>query len=316
MSLNGTPGTVASGEEMTFTANVTAGYNPTGTVTFKEGGSVLGTSAIDASGSASWTAGCLNPGSHTISATYGGDDFNGWYTKNLAVTVTGSKKCTNTQLTSLTNPSGVGKPIKLEATVTGSGTAAPTGAVTFKEGTVVLGTAQLNRDGQALAVISRPRGDHQITAVYAGDGQSLGSTSAPFTQHVANSDVQATLTADRPAALLGSSVTYTVTARNNGPDTAYATQAGFRLSNSAATVTGTTGPATTTPYPVNYQPSQVAWNLGDLAPGQSKTVTVTVLVTGGSASFTGMAAAGNPVGSNSDTLLTNNTSATTVKVIT
>ena len=62
---------------MTFTATVTAkspgGGIPTGTVTFKDGPSTLGTATLNGSGQAMFTTSTLAAGSHSITASYGGD---------------------------------------------------------------------------------------------------------------------------------------------------------------------------------------------------------------------------------------------------
>ena len=61
------------GAPVTFTATVTAGSPvTTGTVTFRDGATVLATVALNASGQASFTTSALASGSHTISATYNG----------------------------------------------------------------------------------------------------------------------------------------------------------------------------------------------------------------------------------------------------
>jgi hypothetical protein len=60
------------GQAVTFTATVT-GSSPTGTVTFKDGGTVLGTSTLNGSGQAFFTTSSLSVGSHTITAVYSGD---------------------------------------------------------------------------------------------------------------------------------------------------------------------------------------------------------------------------------------------------
>lgn len=64
----------ASGESVTFTATVTASGPVTGTVTFTDGSSVLGTSTVNASGVAVFSTSSLAVGPHTITAVYGGDE--------------------------------------------------------------------------------------------------------------------------------------------------------------------------------------------------------------------------------------------------
>jgi len=66
-----------SGQSVTFTATVTAkspgAGTPTGTVTFKDGSSTLGTGILDGSGQATFTTSALAVGSRSITAFYGGD---------------------------------------------------------------------------------------------------------------------------------------------------------------------------------------------------------------------------------------------------
>ena len=69
------------GQTVTYTATITPGPNvlpsPTGTVTYFEGSSVLGTSSVSTSGGVTTatfiTSGTFSVGSHSITASYGGD---------------------------------------------------------------------------------------------------------------------------------------------------------------------------------------------------------------------------------------------------
>jgi len=67
----------ASGQSVTFTANVVAAVGsvaaPTGMVTFLDGGTVLGTKTLIGSGVASFSTSTLSVGVHAITASYGGD---------------------------------------------------------------------------------------------------------------------------------------------------------------------------------------------------------------------------------------------------
>ncbi|WP_194457828.1 Ig-like domain repeat protein [Bradyrhizobium sp. CCBAU 53421] len=61
------------GQAVTFTATATSqGGTPSGTVTFRDGGSVLGTVTLSGAGVAALTTAALTLGSHTITASYGG----------------------------------------------------------------------------------------------------------------------------------------------------------------------------------------------------------------------------------------------------
>jgi hypothetical protein len=89
---------------------------------------------------------------------------------------------TTTLLSSSANPARAGQTITLTATVL-SGTGSPTGTVTFLAGTSSLGTMTLV-NGSAALPISLPVGSTSLTAVYGGDANFKGSTSATLVQQV------------------------------------------------------------------------------------------------------------------------------------
>ena len=63
-----------SGQLVTFTATVTSsGGTPTGSVTFKDGSSTLGTGKLNSSAKATFSTSTLSVGSHSITAVYGGN---------------------------------------------------------------------------------------------------------------------------------------------------------------------------------------------------------------------------------------------------
>ena len=70
------------GQAVTFTATVSpvapAAGTPSGTVTFKDGTTPLGTGTLNGAGVATFTTSTLAVGHHNITAVYGGDaSFNG-----------------------------------------------------------------------------------------------------------------------------------------------------------------------------------------------------------------------------------------------
>ena len=92
---------------------------------------------------------------------------------------------TSTALTSSLNPSVHGQSITWTATVTTSGSIAPTGTVNFKRGPDGMGTGTLNASGVATFTTSILKtGPYKITAVYKGDASNLSSTSAVLHQGV------------------------------------------------------------------------------------------------------------------------------------
>ncbi len=76
----------AAGQAVAFTATV-AGTNPTGTVTFMDGSSALGTGTLGASGAATFTTSSLSAARHSITAVYGGDPNNTGSTSNAVTEV-------------------------------------------------------------------------------------------------------------------------------------------------------------------------------------------------------------------------------------
>jgi Bacterial Ig-like domain (group 3) len=173
-----------------FTAAVTANSPgsgvPTGTVTFKNGSSTLGTSTLDGTGHATFTTSTLTVAAHSITAVYNGDsNFNISTSSTLTQTV--NKDATTSSVTSSLNPSTRHQSVTFTATVavTAPGTAVPTGSVAFKDGTTTLSTKTLNSSGQAtFSTSSLARGSHSITVVYAGSSNSLTSTSPILVQTV------------------------------------------------------------------------------------------------------------------------------------
>jgi hypothetical protein len=96
---------------------------------------------------------------------------------------------TSTALVSSLNPAAENTPVTLTATVTPiTSSATPTGSVTFKNGSTVLGTVALVKstsgDKAAFTTSKLPVGSLSITADYSGDDHFLPSTSPVLTEVV------------------------------------------------------------------------------------------------------------------------------------
>jgi hypothetical protein len=178
-SLNASP----YGKAVTFTAHVTSSAGVvTGTVKFKDGATTLGTIALSA-GRAKLTTATLAVGSHVITATYSGDaNFNASGPATLTQKVI--KAASSTSVTSSLNPSKHGQTVTFTATAKSSTSGTPTGSVTFKDGTTVLGTKTLTAGKAKLATATLSVGSHSITVVYGGDIHFNGSTSPILVQKV------------------------------------------------------------------------------------------------------------------------------------
>jgi hypothetical protein len=179
------------GQAVTFSATIHAGA--TGSVTFLDGTTILGTGVINAAGVATFTTSTLAIGSHPITANYGGDSGYNAATSAVLTQVVGKIPTVTTIVVSA--PSQL---LHTGVTFTANVTAPSpnaTGTVTFMEGTVIIGTATLSANGgvtvslttnanAAFATTALVTGPHQIVAVYSGDSTFAPSTSAPIPNNV------------------------------------------------------------------------------------------------------------------------------------
>jgi Bacterial Ig-like domain (group 3) len=174
-------------QSVTFTATIPAAAS--GTVTFRDGAVVLGTGAINSAGIAILTTSNLAIGSHTITASYGGNSTYDVATSAPLAEVIG-KIPTAVTLTQSAASQLLHNTVTFAATVTAA-SPTPTGTVTFLEGTTVLGITALDTNGTVVALAKSAgaayatsalaTGSHQIVAVYSGDASFAASTSAPVT---------------------------------------------------------------------------------------------------------------------------------------
>jgi hypothetical protein len=233
-----------SGDNVTFTATVSPSA-ATGSVQFFDGATSLGSVGLSGGGAALMTS-TLSAGSHTITAVYSGDSTYATSTSAaLTQVVTGVVVSTMTALSSSPNPSTFGQSVSLVATVTpASGTITPTGSVTFRDGTTVLGTAALNSSGVAtLGTSSLGVGTHTITAQYGGDSTDSVSSSNAVSQTVNKAGSTTKLTSNRNPASAGQAITFTATV---SPSAATGTVQFFNGSVSLGTAAVTNGKATLT----------------------------------------------------------------------
>src|SRR6266550_2742799 len=154
----------AFGQAVTFTATVKPASGsgiPTGTVTFNDGATALGTGTLSG-GIATFMTSGLGAGAHSITALYGGDaSFGGGASPVLTQTINkaasstsvtssvlmqtiNSTASTSSVVASSNNPSMIGTAVTLTATVTSPVTGPPTGTVTFQDGASMLGTGTLS----------------------------------------------------------------------------------------------------------------------------------------------------------------------------
>ena len=153
------------------------GGTPAGTVTFREGETVLAVVPL-AGGSARYALKTTAPGAHPITATYGGEaDYEG-SSDSLEQVVVQAK--TEATLTSSKNPAPHGSSGTLKATVKavapGGGT--PASTVTFREGETVLAIVPLSSGVATYPLKALSVGTHEISAAYSGNSEYEPSEAA------------------------------------------------------------------------------------------------------------------------------------------
>jgi CSLREA domain-containing protein len=201
-TINGAPVTLTA----TVTVSLPGAGLPTGTVTFKEGAATLGTANLNGSGQASFTTTTLVPGSHSITAEYGGNGNFAGSVSDVLVQVVNQNNNSIVLLTSAPNPSVLTQLVTFTAVVSGGGT----GTITFKEGAVVLGSGPLDGEGKAtFSTQALTPGSHSITAEYAGDTNHLSGVSSPLTQTVNLIETTLTLSSNKNPSEFGQLLTLT-----------------------------------------------------------------------------------------------------------
>jgi adenosine/AMP kinase len=189
-SVTSTPNPSVFGQSVTFTATVLAvapgAGTRTGTVTFFDGATSLGTGAVNASGIATLSTSALAVGAHsTITATYSGDgSFNGSTSSAYVHTV--NKADTTTTVVSSLNPSIISQSVTFTATVAAAapGVGTPTGTVTFTIDGVTVSTPTLSGGVATFTTSSLTPGTHTVAVTYGGDTNFNSSGSSTLNQSV------------------------------------------------------------------------------------------------------------------------------------
>lgn len=267
------------GQKVILTATVTpvasGSTKPSGTVTFMDGNTVLGSVSVNSQETATYTttAFALAVGGDSITASYAGNtDFAASTSTPLSQTV--NEDPTKTTVTSSASTAVVGQSVTLTATVaaTAPGSGTPTGTVTFFDGMTNLGPGTLNGSGKATLTLSNlPLGADSITVSYGGDGNYQAGSSPTFTETINQAATKTVVTSSSKPSVYGQSVTFTATVTITKPGSGTPT----------GTVTFMDGSTTLGPGTLNGA-GQATYTTSSLAVG-SHTITA---VYGGSTDFT------------------------------
>jgi Bacterial Ig-like domain (group 3) len=159
------------GTVVTFTANVaSAAGAPFGGATLYDGSSVLGTAALKADGSATFSTASLGAGVHSITAAFNPNGpFAGSTSPAVSVSVlAASATAISTAVSLAPETSLVDGSSTLVANV-GASQGSPGGRVTFIDNGVILGVAETDQSGTAtLRVAALKSGLHDLNASFAG----------------------------------------------------------------------------------------------------------------------------------------------------
>ena len=150
---------------------------PTGTVSLMDGTTNIGTASLDSSGVATFSISTLGVGAHSITGKYlGSANFNpssAIFSEVVDLIPSGLT------LIASPNPANNGQVVTLTASGTSTlGGIIPAGAVTFFDGSTVLGTTLLNGNaGATISTSSLSVGMHPLQATLASGSTFSGSTS-------------------------------------------------------------------------------------------------------------------------------------------
>jgi hypothetical protein len=254
-TLKASAASITAGQNLTLTATIAAtsgSGTPTGTVTFLDGSTALGTGTLNSSSVANFSTTSLAAGTHTITASYSGDaNFAASTSTAVSVTVTAPPALTasTTTLAASATTATAGQSITLSATVKqpSGDVTVPSGTVTFLNGTDKLGTGTLNSSGVAtFTTTTLPTGSDSITAQYGGDTNFATSTSSAvvITVTVAAPDFTLSLSPESATVASGSSTTTTLSIQPSG---GFTQAVSFACSGLPSNTTCSFAPTTVTP---------------------------------------------------------------------
>ena len=285
VSLSASPNPSSAGDAVTVTARVTPA-SATGTVTVREGNATLGSAQL--SGGVAVVTVTFSPGSHVLTATYTGDsNVNPSTSDSLAEVVNTADS--NVTLIVSPNPAGAGQPVTLTAGVTPAGA---TGTITFRDGTAPIGTAALSNGKATISLSVLSIGDHSLTALYSGNANYSGGTSAAAVERIITPVVSVNLATSPNPAAAGAAVVLTAALDPAGATGSVTFKDGSATIGSAQVNGGTATLSVSTLTAGSHQ--IVAYYAGDGTYAAASSVTVTQLINAPSASPTSIVLTASP----------------------
>ena len=232
----------------------------TGTVTVKNGSTILGTATLT-DGSATYTlaAGSLEPGDHTLTLAYGGDETHAPSTSTVRVTVDKAAPTVDAAASPATVDPGQTSTVQVHVSATG---VTPTGTITCSAPGMTEVSATLDGDGEASCVVGpwSTAGDRTVTVSYGGDA------------HTQSGQTTKTVTVAKVAPTVSAVANPTSVTQGSGTS-----QVTVTVSSSGATPTGTVTCDDGTPADVTLTSGSATCTVGPFGSTGAKTVTLTLL---------------------------------------
>ena len=250
-SLGFTPPDPVVGEQVTFTAAVSAqspgAGTPTGMVTVSGDSGVLCSAALDeeSTDQASCTATYQSVQSDSVTATYAGDSNDEGSASSPPTPVSVSEASTTTSLSTSDASPVVGETVTYTAVVAASlpGAGTPTGSVAFtstSSGMLCTSTLdQSSTDEATCTTLYEAPGSDSVTAEYESDGNFASSSSAAQTETISMAATTTGISATPTSPVVGQPVTYTATVTVQSPGSGTPTGS-VAFTDSTGTVCNTT----------------------------------------------------------------------------
>ncbi len=213
-------GSITAGQMANYTAYVYPSGVPSsvtsGTITFRDGTTVLATVPVDATGRATYSTSALALGSHTISVTYDGSSA---YKTSTSSNYTTTVSNTTVTFGSVYTQGLVDQPATWTAKLNGSliNSTPRTGTLSLVEGSTTLASidlAQVAPNSSGYYSLSFPSamsvGSHSVKILYSGDAlYSSASTSTYSYTVLTSTNTYVYLQSAPSAVILGQTVNYT-----------------------------------------------------------------------------------------------------------
>ncbi len=172
VSTSGTP--TNYGQPVTFTATIGVSYLDGEYVYFNDNGATIGQGTISGT-TATFTTSALSAGTHTISASYAGDQF---YSASTSVPITQVVQgvTTTTSVSLLPTSTYVGNPVTANISVSDTVGSYPDGTVNCNvSGTTQSSSSTLVNGGATWAIPGLPVGNYTVNCSYGGSAEFAGS---------------------------------------------------------------------------------------------------------------------------------------------